>query len=208
MIHRWRRDPKAKLCRRAFALRRGPSSKRLQQQGSDADVALALEAPARPALSVLDQKIELLPHDLVGIRRRDHSRFHNQSNHPGRIGAFGCDLWWAHRTNLRVLYSAPKGLSPISPRTDVSRSTVIFPLATNCGFCQSDFDPERQRSVRRYGPPGTRRNGMIRGKMPHPCGRCGRLSRGVFVQIVLWRHLVLMSLFRREHVSSRKTGGS
>ena len=166
MIHRWRRDPKAKLCRRAFALRRGPSSKRLQQQGSDADVALALEAPARPALRVLDQKIELLPHDLVGIRRRDHSRFHNQSNHPGRIGAFGCDLWWAHRTNLRVLYSAPKGLSPISPRTDVSRSTVIFPLATNCGFCQSDFDlnpapssgcslgrdPERQRSVRSARP--------------------------------------------------------
>jgi hypothetical protein len=49
---------------------------------------------------------------------------------------------------------------------------------------------------------------MIRGKMPHPCGRCGRSSRGVFVQIVHWRHLVLMSLFRREHVSSRNAYGT
>ena len=59
-------------------------------------------AGAPPALRalvmrMLDQELELVPHCVICIRRRDHPRLHRQSGGRYRIGFIRRSLCWAHR---------------------------------------------------------------------------------------------------------------
>jgi hypothetical protein len=70
--------------------------KGFEEQSPNAEVALALRTAAVAFFCVLDQKLELLPHYLIGVGGRYYARPHNQSNLPARIGICRHDLRWTH----------------------------------------------------------------------------------------------------------------
>ena len=63
---------------------------------------MAKGAAAGAILCVLDEKLELIPHYIICIRRRNPVRLRRQSSGRYRIGFLWRNLCWAHRYLLNL----------------------------------------------------------------------------------------------------------